>query len=81
MATPEKIEAYLHDAIAILAEIDARFDGGIGYSAVWTVPAKSGFQNIEDRMAKVTALCDGSTWWYGNVYDENDAPLNWWLDE
>ena len=80
-STPEKIEDYLQDAISILEEIDARFDGAIDHAAVWTVPVEAGFPTIEERMAQVSGLCDGSTWWYGNVYDENDSPLNWWLTD
>lgn len=45
--------------------------------AVITVPVSSGFNAIEE--AATAALGpSGIGWGFGNVYDEHDAPLNWW---
>ena len=77
-STPDSIAGVLDQANAILSELSASFDGAIEHAAVWTVPVAAGFSAIEERMERVVALRDGSSWWYGNVYDDKGAPLNWW---
>lgn len=62
----------------VLSKVGGRLDGNLEHVAVWTIPVKSGFQEIE---AAITSACDflkEPTWWYGNVYDAQDKPLNWW---
>ncbi|XOV78272.1 MAG: DUF4265 domain-containing protein [Aestuariibacter sp.] len=62
----------------ILSHVGARRDGNLKHVAVWTIPVKSGFQNIEAAIAKACELLKEPTWWYGNVYDSQGSPLNWW---
>lgn len=46
--------------------------------AVITVPVSAGFSAIE--AAVTTALAPtGTGWAFGNVYGDDNAPLNWWL--
>lgn len=44
---------------------------------VATVPSLVGFPAIQAAMAQWTTDT-AQSWSYGNVYDENDRPLNWW---
>jgi hypothetical protein len=46
---------------------------------VITVPVTAGFPTVQ---AAVSAWTDAHScnWDYGNVYDEHDQPLNWWID-
>jgi hypothetical protein len=61
-----------------LEPLGGRLDGTIGIAAVWTVPVASGFPRIEAVMAAAKARLAGSEWWYGNVYDVEGKPLDWW---
>ena len=72
------ISEHLEQADKILGPLGARRDGDIAKAAVWTVPVTATFTAIEEAMNRVTDLIPDSGWWYGNVYDENDNPLNWW---
>ena len=63
----------------IFTKIGARRDGNLQYVAVWTIPVKSGFKNIEASVAKACELLEDPDWWYGNVYDSENNPINWWL--
>ncbi|WP_329086147.1 DUF4265 domain-containing protein [Actinomadura citrea] len=44
---------------------------------VVTVPAAAGFPRIESIMDE-WATTANAQWWYGNVTDDEGAPLNWW---
>ncbi|WP_199424594.1 DUF4265 domain-containing protein [Actinotalea solisilvae] len=44
---------------------------------VATVPVGLGFAMIEEAMAQWGSLSTAA-WSYGNVYDDDDQPLNWW---
>ena len=44
---------------------------------VVTVPVSAGFPAIEEVVERWTADRD-CPWGYGNVYDADDNPLNWW---
>ncbi len=48
-----------------------------GRFVVVTVPVQAGFPAIETRMQRWTDAT-GLVWHFGNVYDEDDRPLNWW---
>jgi len=37
-----------------------------------------GFEALEAAMNAVAKLIPSSSWWYGNVYDEQGKPLGWW---
>lgn len=50
-----------------------------GRFLIVTVPANAGFSAIE-RVAKRWADANDADWHYGNVYDEDGRPLNWWRD-
>jgi len=68
----------LNEADSLLQPLGARRDGAIERAAVWTIPVSTGFEAIEAAMEAVVSLISGSSWLYGNVYDENEKPLNWW---
>lgn len=48
---------------------------------VVTVPVAAGFANVERAVVAAINDAPGVQWFYGNVYDELDQPLNWWADE
>jgi Domain of unknown function (DUF4265) len=48
-----------------------------GRFIVITVPVAAGFPAVEEAVSAWAARTN-SDWFYGNVYDENDRPLNWW---
>ena len=62
-----------------LSKVNARRDGNLEYVAVWTIPVESGFEAIEVAVAKACELLEEPAWWYGNVYDSQNNPINWWL--
>ncbi|MBL1075818.1 DUF4265 domain-containing protein [Nocardia sp. 2] len=45
---------------------------------VITVPVTAGFVAIQDAI-EGWATEHGCVWGYGNVYDEDDNPLDWWI--
>jgi hypothetical protein len=47
-----------------------------GRFIVVTVPATAGFAAVEDAI-ETWASGNDSDWYFGNVYDEDDRPLNW----
>jgi hypothetical protein len=53
-----------------------------GYQAgnlvVLTFPVTTGFEAIESVVDAYARRHD-EEWYYGNVYDDDDQPLNWWL--
>ena len=55
-------------------------DGNIEKGLVFTIPISAGFSSIESVFNKFVLSHTGTEWVYGNIYDENDAPLNWWVD-
>lgn len=77
-ASPTEQGEALTRADQILSAVGARLDGSIAKAAVWTAPVSAGFAVIETMMQQVVELIPESTWWYGNVYDEDNQPLNWW---
>jgi len=78
----------LHDQIAAVRSfLDPRFerlggrcDGAIEKAAVYTVPVTAGFDSIQNVMRAMVTEVAGSSWYFGNIYDADDNPLNWWLD-
>jgi hypothetical protein len=46
---------------------------------VITVPVAVGFPAIEQAVGEWAAE-HGCVWEYGNVYDEHDNPLGWWMN-
>jgi hypothetical protein len=46
---------------------------------VATVPVSVGFESVESAIRQGLRSSVGVEWFYGNVYDEHDQPLNWWL--
>jgi hypothetical protein len=74
-----------HPEVQTLAEsvetIGGWLDGGYSRMVVFTIPVKSGFEAVERVLDAAVAGLAGSTWLYGNVYDQKDGktPLGWWL--
>lgn len=48
---------------------------------VVTCPVSAGFPAIEATMSRWQSAGGGPSWSYGNVYDDNDAPLDWWTHD
>jgi hypothetical protein len=61
------------------AELDGRVDGQLEQAAVFTIPAAAGFDNIEQIFNDYVDENAGTLWEYGNVYDDEGEPLEWWL--
>ena len=62
------------------AKIGGRVEApGTAHLVVATVPVSAGFESIERALREVLLNRSGVEWGYGNVYDERDQPLNWWL--
>ncbi|MFC5476004.1 DUF4265 domain-containing protein [Paraherbaspirillum soli] len=41
-----------------------------------SIDVAKGFQLVESLMKKFSAM--GGQWEYGNIYDQDENPLNWW---
>lgn len=58
------------------------FDGEIEHEderlLVFTVPVTAGFADIEAVMTQLLEGREDATWRYGNVYNDQGEPLNWW---
>jgi len=81
---PEPVHAQHPDVRALAAEVGpvgGWLDGGYARMVVFTIPVTSGFEAVEAVLDGAAALHPGSTWLYGNVYDQRDGstPLEWWL--
>ena len=63
----------------ILSRVGARRDGNLERVAVWTIPVEAGFKDIESAINIACKLLIEPFWWYGNVFDSQDNPINWWL--
>ena len=53
-------------------------DGGPQLTLVFSVPVTAGFPAIERFFTDARARFPGSEWWFGNVYDADGKPLEWW---
>jgi thiamine biosynthesis protein ThiC len=74
-----EIVEYIKDIEKAFSELDAKCDGTIKKACVWTVSlSNNSFRQIEFVMKNIESIVPELTWWYGNVYDKNDKPLNWW---
>ena len=60
-------------------QLDARLDGRFDRSAVFTISAAGGFGGIEVLLDEFIEANEGVVWDYGNVYDSEGEPLDWWL--
>lgn len=69
----------LQEIDGILSKVNSRRDGNLEHLAVWTIPVESGFEAIEAAVGKACELLEEPVWWYGNVYDSQNNPINWWL--
>jgi len=74
-----RIVEKLPEIDSILTKVGARRDGNLERVAVWTIPVKSGFNDIELSIANACKILEEPDWWYGNVYDSQNNPINWWL--
>ena len=67
----------------LLAEVEGNggwLDGyHAGRLAVFTFPVTTGFEAIESIVSAYTRRHE-EEWYYGNVYDDQDQPLNWWAE-
>lgn len=77
-------EAPLAEAFDVLVgEVEAvlagRVDGRLAKAAVFTIAAAAGFDEIEAVFNDFIDQVGGTVWEYGNVYDGEGEPLEWWL--
>jgi hypothetical protein len=72
-----------------IEDLEERFDplGGLVEApahrrfAVVTVPVSVGFPAVESAIAGWTSVrTDTAEWFFGNVYDDDGASLEWWDD-
>lgn len=75
-ALGEKFDELADD---IRLQLDGRIDGRFERSAVFTIPAAGGFGGIEVLLDEFIEHNEGVVWDYGNVYDGEGEPLDWWL--
>jgi hypothetical protein len=61
------------------ARVGGTLDGHNTGFAAYTFPAKAGFRMIERILDDFVDRHTQYSWTYGNVYDEDDQPLNWWI--
>lgn len=75
-ATPlGECERFLAERLVPLGGyLDGREDGVV----VFTVPASAGFPALDAVLREVEARFPGCVAAYGNVTDDDDAPLDWW---
>jgi Domain of unknown function (DUF4265) len=81
------VQLYTEQSQAELAKLvdDVEDKGGwldgyhSGRLAVLTFPVATGFEAIE-AVVDAYARRHGEEWYFGNVYDDQDQPLNWWVD-
>lgn len=71
---PSALDALRHSFRSLDGEVEEPEDRRF---TVITVPVSAGFKAIEDAADDALASVNVS-WAFGNVYDENDVPLNWW---
>ena len=68
-------------ASEVLLELGAIQNGFNPDVMVFTLPyGKHSFATIESKLRALTARPNHS-WMYGNIFDKNDQPLNWWVDD
>jgi hypothetical protein len=61
-----------------LRALDGRLDGRHRHAAAITVPVGATFETIEAVMAGSVETFPGIEWYFANVYDDRDQPLDWW---
>jgi len=59
--------------------LDGGSDNENSHLLIYTIPHAAGFQAIEDVFKDLSKFIDLDKWMYGNVYDDNGVPLNWWV--
>lgn len=67
-------------AAEVSRQLGGTLDGHINRGAAFTVPSKVGFARIESLLASFVSKYPGTLWEYGNIYDENNQPLDWWKE-
>lgn len=62
-----------------LSQLGGHLDGTMGKRGLtFTIPVSAGFPAVESVLATAVERFPGSTWWYGNVYDEaTGESLDW----
>ncbi|WP_188152236.1 DUF4265 domain-containing protein [Teredinibacter waterburyi] len=63
-----------------LEKMGATLDFENARMLVFSIHVSCGFSAIEDVLNRYSGQDGLSTWFYGNVYDQDMQPLNWWQD-
>jgi Domain of unknown function (DUF4265) len=73
-----------HELVRRVNELGGLLDGRAeappdAFIATFTIPVGAGFAAIERVFERFVADKPAASWSYGNVYDSEGEPLNWWL--
>jgi hypothetical protein len=63
----------------LAAPAGGTLDGHNTGFAAYTFPVKAGFHVVARILEDFVTRHPQYSWTYGNVYDEDDEPLNWWI--
>lgn len=68
--------------VPALEKLGGKLDVQTDHALIFSVHFSIGFKTIEELLNEVCDQCEGTVWYYGNVYDPNDGttPLLWWED-
>jgi hypothetical protein len=77
----DNIELLEPELTSQIKTLDGRRDIKTERVLAYSIPAESGFAAIEQVMNDFSKAHDDVQWVYGNVYNADGAPLNWWMNE
>jgi len=63
---------------AVVTELSGRLDGRIDRGLAFTIPVRAGFPAVQKVFGEYLQTNPAAVWEYGNVYDENGTPIEWW---
>ena len=77
--TPE-IKPFTSSLVCKVRALEGSLDGETEKNMVFTIPASSGFQKVEELFENFMEEFPDASWCYGNVYgSDGQTPLNWWV--
>lgn len=66
--------------VADVSRLGGYLDGGIERAMTFTIPISASLDAIDDAFTRFCTKTPGLVWEYGNVYDDDGSPLNWWTE-